>query len=224
MDIDDEELEIKVATPDIIPTKRGKKATPLAAQISAGLGTLSGSNSPRQGSMPPPPVPRSQSGANSRAGSRGRGRGHSLAMSVEPDPEPELEMEVDIIDGAEVEADDQLYCFCQQKSFGEMIGCDNDKCKYEWVSGCRAQNGLTPVPCQVCQPHRTIARDVVLPRVRQDPRPHVERRQARTQGAQEVGRRSVPDFNPVVSVQTHEYNVHDMCKCLAGNLCLAARW
>ncbi|BEJ12695.1 hypothetical protein CspHIS471_0211550 [Cutaneotrichosporon sp. HIS471] len=127
MDVDEEELEVRFATPEAIP-KRGKKGTPLT-QIG---GHHSGSNSPRQGSMPPPPVPRS--GAGSRAGSRGRGRGHSLAMSVEPEPEPEpeVEMEVDIIDGTEVEADDQLYCFCQQKSFGEMIGCDNDKCKYEW--------------------------------------------------------------------------------------------
>lgn len=28
--------------------------------------------------------------------------------------------------------DNALYCFCQRVSFGEMIGCDNDECKYEW--------------------------------------------------------------------------------------------
>lgn len=28
--------------------------------------------------------------------------------------------------------DNNLYCFCQRVSFGEMIGCDNDDCKYEW--------------------------------------------------------------------------------------------
>lgn len=26
----------------------------------------------------------------------------------------------------------ELYCFCQRVSFGEMVGCDNDDCKYEW--------------------------------------------------------------------------------------------
>ncbi|KLT39233.1 hypothetical protein CC85DRAFT_288783 [Cutaneotrichosporon oleaginosum] len=147
MDVDEDGLEIKVATPEGMPapTKRSKKATPLAAQISAGFGVLSASNSPRQGSMPPPPLPRSQSGARSRAGSRGRGRGHSLAMSVEPEPVPDMEMEVDIIDGTEVEADDQLYCFCQQKSFGEMIGCDNDKCKYEWFH-IKCVNLTAPLP------------------------------------------------------------------------------
>lgn len=30
------------------------------------------------------------------------------------------------------DADYNLYCFCQRVSFGEMIGCDNDDCKYEW--------------------------------------------------------------------------------------------
>lgn len=28
--------------------------------------------------------------------------------------------------------DDQLYCFCQTVSFGEMIACDNNNCKYQW--------------------------------------------------------------------------------------------
>lgn len=30
------------------------------------------------------------------------------------------------------DADNNLYCFCQRVSFGEMIGCDNDDCKHEW--------------------------------------------------------------------------------------------
>ena len=30
------------------------------------------------------------------------------------------------------DADNTLYCFCQRVLFGEMIGCDNDDCKYEW--------------------------------------------------------------------------------------------
>ncbi|ANZ75198.1 BA75_02864T0 [Komagataella pastoris] len=28
--------------------------------------------------------------------------------------------------------EDELYCFCQQVSFGDMIACDNPDCKYEW--------------------------------------------------------------------------------------------
>lgn len=30
------------------------------------------------------------------------------------------------------DADNNLYCFCQRVLFGEMIGCDNDDCKFEW--------------------------------------------------------------------------------------------
>lgn len=30
------------------------------------------------------------------------------------------------------DADNSLYCFCQRVSFGEMIACDNDDCKFEW--------------------------------------------------------------------------------------------
>lgn len=37
------------------------------------------------------------------------------------------------MDGPQGEdADNNLYCFCQRVSFGEMIGCDNEDCKYEW--------------------------------------------------------------------------------------------
>ncbi|EJU06543.1 hypothetical protein DACRYDRAFT_113224 [Dacryopinax primogenitus] len=32
----------------------------------------------------------------------------------------------------EDESDDNIYCFCQKKSFGEMIGCDNEQCRYQW--------------------------------------------------------------------------------------------
>ncbi|KAI0036470.1 hypothetical protein K488DRAFT_75992 [Vararia minispora EC-137] len=28
--------------------------------------------------------------------------------------------------------DEALYCFCQKPSYGEMIGCENDECAYEW--------------------------------------------------------------------------------------------
>ncbi|CAJ0598622.1 unnamed protein product [Cylicocyclus nassatus] len=30
------------------------------------------------------------------------------------------------------EEDEPTYCFCSRISFGEMIGCDNDKCEIEW--------------------------------------------------------------------------------------------
>lgn len=30
------------------------------------------------------------------------------------------------------EDDKQLYCFCQSVSYGEMVACDGENCKYEW--------------------------------------------------------------------------------------------
>ncbi|CAK7897078.1 chromatin modification-related protein Yng2p [[Candida] anglica] len=59
--------------------------------------------------------------------------------------------------GAGDDADNNLYCFCQRVSFGEMIGCDNDDCKYEWFHW--ACVGITSPPkdddiwyCPDCSP------------------------------------------------------------------------
>jgi inhibitor of growth protein 3 len=35
-------------------------------------------------------------------------------------------------EGDEEESDDTKYCFCQRVSFGDMVACDNDECKYQW--------------------------------------------------------------------------------------------
>merc|ERR1712168_1343067 len=34
--------------------------------------------------------------------------------------------------GAEIDPNEPTYCLCDQVSFGEMIGCDNDDCEMEW--------------------------------------------------------------------------------------------
>lgn len=44
----------------------------------------------------------------------------------------ERELELDN-EGAEGEQDMTPYCICQRHSYGEMIGCDNDDCDFEWV-------------------------------------------------------------------------------------------
>ena len=31
-----------------------------------------------------------------------------------------------------LENDRKIYCFCRKPSFGNMIACDNLKCKFEW--------------------------------------------------------------------------------------------
>ena len=38
----------------------------------------------------------------------------------------------------------EVFCFCRQVSYGEMIGCDNENCQNEWFHlGCV---GLTEPP------------------------------------------------------------------------------
>lgn len=32
----------------------------------------------------------------------------------------------------EDESDDTKYCFCQRVSFGDMVACDNDDCRFQW--------------------------------------------------------------------------------------------
>ena len=42
--------------------------------------------------------------------------------------------------------DNTPYCFCQKRSYGDMVGCDNDDCKYQWFHfGCV---GLTSTPLE----------------------------------------------------------------------------
>ena len=36
------------------------------------------------------------------------------------------------VDEAAADEDTQVYCFCQQVSFGEMVACDNENCEREW--------------------------------------------------------------------------------------------
>lgn len=45
---------------------------------------------------------------------------------------PVEEVEVDEGEGSNAGDDMTLYCFCQKVSYGEMIGCDNKTCQYEW--------------------------------------------------------------------------------------------
>jgi hypothetical protein len=51
----------------------------------------------------------------------------------------------EITEGQTVDEDSKPYCKCGRPSFGQMIGCDDSECEFEWVSGCRvfALPGLT---------------------------------------------------------------------------------
>ncbi|KIY45999.1 hypothetical protein FISHEDRAFT_48556, partial [Fistulina hepatica ATCC 64428] len=71
--------------------------------------------------------------------------------------EAEAEGEVD----EEYEEDPTLYCFCQKKSYGNMIGCDNTACPYQWFHvGCVGVK--LPMPdkwyCPECTPRMLAGR------------------------------------------------------------------
>lgn len=43
----------------------------------------------------------------------------------------------DDAEGEEEENDTTLYCYCHKVSFGDMVGCDNENCEYQWFHwGC----------------------------------------------------------------------------------------
>ncbi|EPY49384.1 ING family Png2 [Schizosaccharomyces cryophilus OY26] len=44
----------------------------------------------------------------------------------------DLSAKPDIVEPEELNEGEQLYCYCQQVSYGQMIGCDNENCKREW--------------------------------------------------------------------------------------------
>ncbi|WVQ85084.1 hypothetical protein IAT38_007248 [Cryptococcus sp. DSM 104549] len=83
----------------------------------------------------PPSTSHSGHHGDRHGGSSHRSRKQSIMSDdVDADGEPEDEIEVEGPEGgeAEGEADETLYCTCQQKSYGEMVGCDSGRCPYEW--------------------------------------------------------------------------------------------
>lgn len=83
----------------------------------------------------------------------GRGTGRASSNGDVSDGRSNGKDETIAADGEE-ERDENLYCFCQRGSFGEMIGCDSDDCKYEWFHiGCVGVSKPLPQTwvCSDCQ-------------------------------------------------------------------------
>lgn len=114
---------------------RSAEKRPSALPIAlGGLSFGSHISHPPSSHMPPPAVPSSRPSGGARSGRPGRHDRHiSTSTMSELLSEPDVENDGPEADG-DADADDTLYCFCQQRSYGEMIGCDNDACEYEWVS------------------------------------------------------------------------------------------
>lgn len=76
----------------------------------------------------------SSADASETDASQSRGRRRSKKPPVD-EAEAEVAEDEDMEDD-EAE-DDKKYCFCNQRSYGEMVACENDKCPYQWFhTGC----------------------------------------------------------------------------------------
>ncbi|KAI9000752.1 hypothetical protein BD414DRAFT_511408 [Trametes punicea] len=58
-------------------------------------------------------------------------RTHASAGLDEEDAEGEEDLDEAGEDNGDAE-DQELYCYCQKLSYGEMIACDNEGCRYQW--------------------------------------------------------------------------------------------
>jgi hypothetical protein len=74
------------------------------------------------------------------------------------------------------DADERRYCFCNNVSYGDMIGCDDDDCEREWVSMWRqpinlssiwlTSTGLSTVPSWLRRSAQASSGNLVLRRLR----------------------------------------------------------
>lgn len=66
-------------------------------------------------------------------GQNNRKRKRKSQASSQRERERTREREVSVSEDEEVdEQDDRTYCYCNQPSFGEMVGCENSECPREW--------------------------------------------------------------------------------------------
>jgi len=66
-----------------------------------------------------------------------KGAGHAQHLVAQQSIEDDAQDDEDMDDDGEADANEPRYCICNQVSFGEMVGCDNDSCVREWFHlGC----------------------------------------------------------------------------------------
>jgi len=80
----------------------------------------------------PAPLPTVHHTATS---TRSRLSRQSHAVHAQQQEEEDLDADADgdeEVEGDDAEDDLTLYCFCNKQSYGDMIGCDNASCPYQW--------------------------------------------------------------------------------------------
>ena len=61
--------------------------------------------------------------------------GRQSRQGIRPHPDDDdLDRELDENDFEEVDDPEKVYCICGTISWGEMLGCDDEECRREWVS------------------------------------------------------------------------------------------
>lgn len=114
-----------------------KKAAQSMNAISASTPTASGGGSSRPKAPPPSNKTKSRSRpkkSSQRHRQLARDR-NNTPSSHDSDAESELSSSL-VAGGVDVEdeegEDTTIYCICQKVSFGDMVGCDNDNCPFQW--------------------------------------------------------------------------------------------
>jgi len=102
-----------------------------------------------------------------RGGSAGNKRqGHKRKATKEKrfaDKDNVSDHEVDLRD-LDIDPDEPRYCLCDQVSYGEMIGCDNDLCPIEWFHFNCVQLASKPKGKWYCPKCRGDKQTVMKPR------------------------------------------------------------
>lgn len=116
-----------------------------ASVVTTKSGRASKPSTPALGSFPDPVPPRSRTSRNQAATTttttvkRSHKKGASalvLAQATIDDDAASSSVPEDDEDG-DIDADEPLYCYCNNVSYGEMVACDADNCEKEWFHlGC----------------------------------------------------------------------------------------
>ncbi|RPA87609.1 hypothetical protein BJ508DRAFT_410368 [Ascobolus immersus RN42] len=85
--------------------------------------------------------------------------------------------------------DDRTYCFCNSVSWGNMVGCDNDDCKYEWFHWSCV--GIDKEPegqwfCSECQLLQKEQKDKKEPKEVKETKEPKEQKEQKTEKADNV--------------------------------------
>ncbi|KDR84109.1 hypothetical protein GALMADRAFT_236778 [Galerina marginata CBS 339.88] len=107
----------------------------------------------------PSPVAHQSTTSHSRSRLSRQSQTARIQQEEEDDLDADAEGEEDL-EGEDAEEDLTLYCFCHKQSYGDMIGCDNPDCPYQWFH-ITCVGVKTPLPdkwyCPECIKNKTIA-------------------------------------------------------------------